>query len=109
MRRVHEIRFLRAGIRIFQIKDHGYVHAFSFHGNKTVKEFLVRSWSSSDLQLRRGQGICLLDQVPFKNYMDKDSQRTPVLRDSILMDYTLQSDSSDVWEKTDLILKEPGR
>lgn len=59
--RMHDIRFLRLGMQIFQVKDYDHVHAFSFH-------------------------------------MYKNSQTTPVLRDSIHMDYKQYSCLSDVGE-----------
>lgn len=74
---MHDIRFLRAGTQIFQKRDHDHVHTFSFHGSKAIKELIIHSRSSSDMQLRHVQAIRLLDWVHFKNYMNKDSQRTP--------------------------------
>jgi len=37
-----------------------------------MEEFIVHAWSSSDMQLRHVQGTYLLDQIHFKNYVDKE-------------------------------------
>lgn len=63
---MHGIGILRAGVQILQVRDYDLVHAFSFHGNKAVKEVTTCSWFSSDMQLRQVQGTYLLDWVHFK-------------------------------------------
>lgn len=48
---MHDIGFLRTGVQIFQMRDYDLVHAFSFHGNKAIKEVMICSWYFSDMQL----------------------------------------------------------